>query len=141
MTTELVIHPSITDLLKLGRSRGWLSVDELNATLPDEYVDTGPIEEILFLTQAAGITLVDEPSARARRYRLSKANGSTDSNGQTSTSNGGATTHATMRANTEAGCRIKRRMPQRTVPRRSRAKSTRSRAPACDDALPSPGPR
>ncbi len=63
------VHPAVAALLELGKSRRWLSYEELNNTLPDEMVDPMCIDEVLVLIDGAGIELVDELEYRARTYR------------------------------------------------------------------------
>jgi RNA polymerase primary sigma factor len=65
------LHPAIAHLLELARSRGWLSYEELNNTLPDEMVDPGCIAEVLAEADRLGIELIDELEFKARLHRLS----------------------------------------------------------------------
>src|SRR4029450_2990945 len=54
------LHPAVSDLVELGRKRGWLSYEELNNTLPDEMVDPERLDEFLALMDRTGIEMVDE---------------------------------------------------------------------------------
>ncbi|MFN0131561.1 MAG: RNA polymerase sigma factor RpoD [Phycisphaerales bacterium] len=72
---KLELHPAMTDLLELGRQRGWLSYEELNNTLPDEMVDPERLDELLAVIDHMGIGMLDELEYRARMYREAKANG------------------------------------------------------------------
>lgn len=67
------LHPAVTDLLRIGKRRRWLSYEELNNVLPDEVVEFDPLDEILVLLDRAGVDLIDEMEYRAR---LSKRKGS-----------------------------------------------------------------
>ena len=63
------VHPVLTSLLDTGRCRGWLSYEELNNTLPDEWVDPDRLHELLVLIDQLNIELVDEMEYRARCWR------------------------------------------------------------------------
>ena len=76
--SEMNTHPPFADLLNLGRGRGWVSVDELNAVLPDVYVDSVLLSEVLCLLRAQGIQIFDEGHAAAARYRARQAAKSDD---------------------------------------------------------------
>ena len=67
------LHPAMNELLRLGEKRGWLSYEELNNTMPDEWVDPTRVDELLVIIDRFGIELIDEMSYRARVYRASKA--------------------------------------------------------------------
>ena len=66
------LHPAVSDLVELGRKRGWLSYEELNNTLPDEMVDPERLDEFLALMDRVGIEMVDELEYKGRLYRASK---------------------------------------------------------------------
>ncbi len=70
------LHPALNELLRMGERRGWLSYEELNNTLPDEWVDPKRVDELLVLIDRFGIELIDEMSYRARVYRASKSRNS-----------------------------------------------------------------
>ncbi|MEK6703908.1 MAG: sigma-70 family RNA polymerase sigma factor [Planctomycetota bacterium] len=69
------LNPAMTELFRMAQARGWLSIEELNNTLPDEMVDPDRIDEVLVLIDRLGIEVVDELEFRARLYRSSKENG------------------------------------------------------------------
>ncbi|MGE3109182.1 MAG: sigma-70 family RNA polymerase sigma factor [Phycisphaerales bacterium] len=69
------LHPAMQDLLEHSRTRGWLSYEELNNTLPDEMVDADHLHELLVTIDQLGIELVDEMEFRARRWRESRDRG------------------------------------------------------------------
>ncbi len=69
---ESGLHPAVGDLLNLGRTRGWISVDEMNGVLPDEYVNPLRLEEILYITSELGVEILDDGEAKARIYRANK---------------------------------------------------------------------
>ncbi|MEX2219936.1 MAG: RNA polymerase sigma factor RpoD [Phycisphaerales bacterium] len=71
MTLDL--HPAMSDLVDLGRKRGWLSYEELNNTLPDEMVDPERLDELLALFDRLNLEMVDELEYRGRLYRDGKA--------------------------------------------------------------------
>ncbi|MBS0191243.1 MAG: RNA polymerase sigma factor RpoD [Planctomycetes bacterium] len=66
------LNPALSELIEVGRKRGWLSYEELNNTLPDEMVDPERLDELLVLIDRLGIELVDELEFKARRYRAEK---------------------------------------------------------------------
>ncbi|MCC6227980.1 MAG: RNA polymerase sigma factor RpoD [Phycisphaerales bacterium] len=72
------LHPAVGDLISLGKSRGWLSYEELNNTLPDEMVDPERLDELMVLMDRHGIQMVDELELRARLHRERLARGEED---------------------------------------------------------------
>ncbi|MCC6321927.1 MAG: sigma-70 family RNA polymerase sigma factor [Phycisphaerales bacterium] len=70
MTLDL--HPALVELVQVGRDRGWLSYEELNNTLPDEWVDPERLHELLVSLDEAGIDLIDEMEYRTRCFRESR---------------------------------------------------------------------
>ncbi|MFK7758923.1 MAG: sigma-70 family RNA polymerase sigma factor [Phycisphaerales bacterium] len=68
-----ITHPSITALIESGRTRKWLSFEELNNVLPDEMVDSVAIHSILAMIDEAGIELVDEMEFRGRVFRARRS--------------------------------------------------------------------
>ncbi|QOJ01813.1 MAG: sigma-70 family RNA polymerase sigma factor [Phycisphaeraceae bacterium] len=62
-------------LLAVASQRGWLSLEELNNTLPDELVDPERLDHLLVLFDRLNIDLVDELEFKARLYRLSRKRG------------------------------------------------------------------
>jgi RNA polymerase primary sigma factor len=56
--------PKATDkLLELGKSRGWVTYEELDAALPQDVKSEGPVDEVVSLLEGAQIRLLDEPPA------------------------------------------------------------------------------
>jgi len=47
-----------------GKRRGWISYEEINTCLPDEYVDPDRLDELLQAIREAGIELLDELEMR-----------------------------------------------------------------------------
>jgi hypothetical protein len=76
-TVILDLHPALAELLEVGRQRGWLSYEEMNNTLPDEWVDPERLHELLVLIDERGIELIDEPEYRARCFREARKRGVT----------------------------------------------------------------
>ncbi len=72
------LHPALAALINLGEKRGWLSYEELNNTLPDEWVDPVRVDELLVLIDRHGVELIDEMSYRARVYRAGKSRSKSD---------------------------------------------------------------
>ena len=69
------LHPVIQELLDLGRKRKWLSYEELNNTLPDEFVDPDRVDDVLIRIDEFSIELIDELEYKARRWRESRRMG------------------------------------------------------------------
>ncbi|MCC6906464.1 MAG: sigma-70 family RNA polymerase sigma factor [Phycisphaerales bacterium] len=63
------MHPAVTKLIDAGRRRGWVSFEEINDELPDEFVDQDRVAELLGHFDRLSIELIDEPEARARGGR------------------------------------------------------------------------
>ncbi len=66
------IHPTMAQLFDVARSRRWLSYEELNNTLPDEWVDPERVDELMVMLDADQIELIDELEFRARLHREAK---------------------------------------------------------------------
>jgi RNA polymerase primary sigma factor len=60
------LHPAIVELLASGRDRSFITFDQLNALLPDEYVEPDKVDELLSYLEREGIDLIDA-------WRLPKA--------------------------------------------------------------------
>ena len=50
---------ALRDLIARAGTRGWITVDELNAVLPDEQVSSEQIEDVMTLLSELDIDLVD----------------------------------------------------------------------------------
>jgi len=68
-----ILHPALTELIEVGKRRGWLSYEELNNILPDEYVETVPIHAFVSRLDDLGIELVDEMEFRGRLFRAQRS--------------------------------------------------------------------
>ncbi|MEM6460131.1 MAG: sigma-70 factor domain-containing protein, partial [Planctomycetota bacterium] len=53
------LNPAVLELIAAGRTHGVISFDQLNALLPDNYVDPDKLDELLVLFERMNITLVD----------------------------------------------------------------------------------
>jgi RNA polymerase primary sigma factor len=53
------LNPAVIELIAAGQRHGLISFDQLNALLPDNYVDPFKLDELLVLFDRLGITLVD----------------------------------------------------------------------------------
>jgi RNA polymerase primary sigma factor len=69
------LNPMMLALMTGASQRGWLSIEELNNTLPDELVDPERIDEILVLLDQTGVELIDELEFKARAWRAAKESG------------------------------------------------------------------
>ncbi len=63
-----VLHPAVLELIQGGQQRGFITFDELNALLPDAYVDPNKVDELLVRLAGTGIRLIDNLSVPAE-YR------------------------------------------------------------------------
>lgn len=61
-----VMHPSLQLLIHRSADRGWISYEEMNAALPDEYLTADKMDELLALISNLGIDLIGE-NFRMRR--------------------------------------------------------------------------
>ncbi|MEX0876767.1 MAG: RNA polymerase sigma factor RpoD [Phycisphaerales bacterium] len=68
-----ILHPAVTELIEVGKERGWLSYEELNNIIPDEYVDIPPIHALVTMLDELGVELVDEMEFRGRIFRAQRA--------------------------------------------------------------------
>ncbi|MEL7087564.1 MAG: sigma-70 factor domain-containing protein, partial [Planctomycetota bacterium] len=53
------LNPAVLELIAAGQQHGLITFDQLNALLPDNYVDPDKLDELLVLFSRLGITLVD----------------------------------------------------------------------------------
>ena len=60
--------PVLRELVQHGISRRWISYEELNTCLPDEYVDPEKIDELLVFMGDHFIEMVDEVEVRRNNY-------------------------------------------------------------------------
>lgn len=67
------MHPVVEDLIAVGKRRGWLSYEELNNVIPDEYVEMMSVHGLVTLFDKAGIELVDEMEFRGRLFRAQRS--------------------------------------------------------------------
>ena len=69
------LHPALHELLALGSTRKWIAYEEINNTLPDDFVDPERIDDFLIRLDERGIECVDLREYKARLWRESKKNG------------------------------------------------------------------
>ena len=50
----------VTALIDMGKSRGYLTYEELNERLPDEVVSPDKLDSLLMMIDEMGIKLIDE---------------------------------------------------------------------------------
>ncbi|MEM9916340.1 MAG: sigma-70 factor domain-containing protein, partial [Planctomycetota bacterium] len=70
------LNPAVLELIAAGQEHGVISFDQLNALLPDNYVDPDKLDELLVLFSRLGITLVDPkhiPAAAMPKNRTAAA--------------------------------------------------------------------
>ncbi len=62
-TMKTLTHPAVCELIEYGKQRGYITYDELNTLLPDEYVDPIKVDELLVVLEGLGIRMIDQKSA------------------------------------------------------------------------------
>jgi len=67
------LHPTLRSLLELARTRGWVSYEEINTTLPDEMVDMERLDELLELIDSLNVRMIHEPEVRRNGYQTFQA--------------------------------------------------------------------
>jgi len=67
------MHPVVEDLIAVGKRRGWLSYEELNNVIPDEYVEMMSVHGLVTIFDKEGIELVDEMEFRGRLFRAQRS--------------------------------------------------------------------
>jgi RNA polymerase primary sigma factor len=55
-----IMHPSLQLLMNASAARGWISYEELNAALPDEFLTADKMDDLLALITNLGIDLIGE---------------------------------------------------------------------------------
>ncbi|WP_432800391.1 RNA polymerase sigma factor RpoD [Poriferisphaera sp. WC338] len=63
-----VLHPAVVELMDCGKKRGFITFDQMNAILPDEYVEPEKVEELLSLMEREEILLFNNGMVPAQ-YR------------------------------------------------------------------------
>jgi len=58
------LQPVLRELVEVGVQRTWISYEELNTCLPDDFVDPERLDELLSLLHANAVRLIDEPEVR-----------------------------------------------------------------------------
>src|SRR5437773_3492643 len=81
----------VAALIGLGKSRGYLTYEELNEKLPDEVVSPDKLDSLLMMIDEMGIRLIDEadvgeytkaPRVRARKQPQPTGDGQTAAGGK-----------------------------------------------------------
>jgi hypothetical protein len=54
------MHPSLEGLLSESADRGWVSYEEINSALPDEYLTPEKMDELLVLISSLDIDMIGE---------------------------------------------------------------------------------
>ncbi|MDD4888495.1 MAG: RNA polymerase sigma factor RpoD [Phycisphaerae bacterium] len=61
---DTVVDPQVQELIDLGRSRGYLTWEELNDRLPDDSVAPEKLDQLLLTLDEAGVELVDQDEVK-----------------------------------------------------------------------------
>jgi RNA polymerase primary sigma factor len=69
------LHPALYELVELGRKRRWIGYEELNNTLPDDFVDPDRVDSVLLAIDDAGVELIDLREYKARLWRETRKTG------------------------------------------------------------------
>jgi RNA polymerase primary sigma factor len=59
MSTVDRLHPAVVELFEGGRQRSFITFDQLNALLPDEYVEPDKVDQLLIYFERENIQLID----------------------------------------------------------------------------------
>ena len=62
------LQPVLRELVTLGFERTWISYEELNTCLPDDFVDPERLDELLVLLGTRSVRLIDEPEVRRNGF-------------------------------------------------------------------------
>jgi RNA polymerase primary sigma factor len=62
------LQPVLRELVELGYQRLWISYEELNTCLPDDFVDPERLDELLVLLHNGSVRLIDEPEVRRNGF-------------------------------------------------------------------------
>ncbi|MFZ9881427.1 MAG: RNA polymerase sigma factor region1.1 domain-containing protein, partial [Phycisphaerales bacterium] len=65
--------PVLRELVEHGIRRRWISYEELNTCLPDEFVDPERIDELLVFINEHQIEMIDEVEIRRNNYACYEA--------------------------------------------------------------------
>ncbi len=57
------IHPAVAELIESGKARGFVTYDELNTLLPDEYVEPDKVDELLVYLASFGVDVIASKDA------------------------------------------------------------------------------
>ena len=68
LDTLEIASPVLRELVEHGIRRRWISYEELNTCLPDEFVDPEKIDELLVFMGEHAIEMVDEVEIRRNNY-------------------------------------------------------------------------
>ena len=80
------LHPAVVELIGSGKDRRFVTFDQLNALLPDEYVEPDKVEQLLARFDRFEIRLIDERQLpRSQRPRPKRVAGEKSAKQQTST--------------------------------------------------------
>ena len=66
------MHPALAELVRAGRTRGWITYDEMNTALPDEMVDQAQIDELLLGLHRENLRVVESCRAPVRTGAAAK---------------------------------------------------------------------
>jgi RNA polymerase primary sigma factor len=68
-------HPAVEELIHSGAQRGFVTYDELNTLLPDEFVEPDKLDELLVVFDEKGIRLIDSSMVPAVKPTKPAADG------------------------------------------------------------------
>lgn len=66
---------AVANLLRQCQPRGWVSFEELNERLPDEWVTPEHMDDLLQVIDRLGLELIDEMELRTRQWREARMRG------------------------------------------------------------------
>ena len=66
------MHPKVRKLIDQGSKRGSLSYDDLNETLPDEYIEPDKIDDLLIRLEQLGVRMTDSRQRREAKVQFAE---------------------------------------------------------------------
>ena len=73
--TEELVDKEVAKLIEKGKKRGYITYDEVNDLLPDEYISPEKIDEILSKVDDMGIDIMDEVDIQEQEEEILRKQG------------------------------------------------------------------
>ncbi|MAE60699.1 MAG: RNA polymerase sigma factor RpoD [Planctomycetaceae bacterium] len=66
------LHAKVRNLIELGQKRGYLTYDDLNETLPDDYIEPDKVDDLLIRFEQFGVRVTDTPHQRDTKVQFAE---------------------------------------------------------------------